>query len=178
MRLNKLVRKIHHWITVFIAIPVLIIICTGVLLQIKKQVDWIQPMENRSPNKIPNVEFPQILASVMQNSELGVSGWNDIKKLDVRPSKGLIKVILNNDFEVQIDLGTGEVLQTAHRRSDWIESIHDGSFFGGDIIKLGLFLPAGIALFLMWFTGLWLFVLPYLPRKRRKRRANRPEVTT
>jgi len=166
MRLNKLIRKIHHWTTVFVAIPVLIIVCTGVLLQIKKQVDWIQPIEIRGPNKVPGIKFPDILASVIQNTELGVSGWEDINKLDVRPSKGLIKVILENEYEVQLDLGSGEVLQTAYRRSDWIESIHDGSFFGGDIVKLGLFLPAGIALFLMWVTGLWLFVLPYLPRKR------------
>ena len=34
------------------------------------------------------------------------------------------------------------------RRSDLIESIHDGSYFGGDWTKLGLFLPAGIVLLL------------------------------
>ena len=173
MRLNKLIRKIHHWATVFIALPLLIIIGSGVLLQIKKQSVWIQPMENRGSSKVPQVEFAKILASVIQEAELGVSGWNDINKLDVRPSKGLVKVILENGFEVQIDLGSGEVLQTAYRRSDLIESIHDGSFFGGDIVKLGLFLPTGIALFLMWFTGVWLFVLPYLPKKRRNRAAHK-----
>jgi uncharacterized iron-regulated membrane protein len=173
MRLNKLIRKIHHWTTVFIAIPLLIIICSGVLLQVKKQTVWIQPMEVRGSSKVPKVEFAEILARASQNTELGISGWDDISKLDVRPSKGLVKVLLENGFEVQIDIGTGEILQTAYRRSDLIESIHDGSFFGGDLVKLGLFLPAGIALFLMWLTGLWLFALPYLPSKRRKRAANK-----
>ena len=59
------------------------------------------------------------------------------------------------------------MLQTAYRRSDLIESIHDGSFFGGDWIKLGIFLPAGIVLFLMWLTGLWMFWQPIAARKRR-----------
>ncbi len=173
MRLNKLIRKIHHWTTVFIAIPLLVIICSGLLLQIKKQAAWIQPMEVRGSSKEPQVDFAEILTRASQDTELGIKGWDDINKLDVRPSKGLVKVLLENGFEVQIDLGTGQVLQTAYRRSDLIESIHDGSFFGGDLVKLGLFLPAGIALFLMWLTGLWLFVLPYLPHKRRKRAANR-----
>jgi hypothetical protein len=60
------------------------------------------------------------------------------------------------------------VLHTAYRRSDLIESIHDGSFFGGDWTKLGLFLPAGIVLFLMWLTGLWLFWLPFSVKRKRK----------
>jgi len=48
MRFNLLVRKIHHWSTVFIAIAVLVVICSGLLLQVKKQVSWVQPTENHS----------------------------------------------------------------------------------------------------------------------------------
>lgn len=44
-----------------------------------------------------------------------------------------------------------------YRRSDLIESIRDGSFFGGDWVKLGLFLPAGLVLLLLWFSGLWMW---------------------
>jgi uncharacterized iron-regulated membrane protein len=68
----------------------------------------------------------------------------------------------------QVDLGTGRVLQTAYRRSDLIESIHDGSFFGGDWVKLGLFLPAGIVLLLLWLSGLWLWWLPFGAKRRRR----------
>ena len=59
------------------------------------------------------------------------------------------------------------MLQTAYRRSDLIESIHDGSFFAGDWTKLGLFLPSGIALLLLWLTGLWMFWLPISVKRRR-----------
>jgi hypothetical protein len=57
-----------------------------------------------------------------------------------------------------VDLGTGRVLQHAYRRSDLIESIHDGSFFGGNWTKLGLFLPAGLMLLFLWISGLFLFL--------------------
>jgi hypothetical protein len=53
----------------------------------------------------------------------------------------------------------------AYRRSDVIEQIHDGSFFS-DAVKLYVFLPTGVFLILMWGTGLYLFLLPRLRRKR------------
>ena len=61
---------------------------------------------------------------------------------------------------------TAEVLNVAYRRSDLIESIHDGSFFS-DAVKLYVFLPTGILLIIMWGTGIYLFLLPRL-RKRKK----------
>ena len=71
-------------------------------------------------------------------------------------------------FEVQIDTATGEILQVAIRRSDLIESIHDGTYFN-DHFKLWVFLPAGIVLATMVITGLHLFLLPYLVRRKRAR---------
>ena len=171
MKFNVLNRKIHHWTTVFLAIPLLIIVSSGLLLQMKKHMAWIQPPELRGTGTTPAIDLEGILASVKETPGLGVDGWEDINRLDVRPGRGMVKVWLHSGWEVQVDLGTGTVMQFAYRRSDLIESIHDGSFFGGDIVKLGLFLPTGIALFLMWITGLWMFILPYMPRRRRKRAA-------
>ena len=93
--------------------------------------------------------------------------WDDVNRLDVRPGRGMVKVWLNNGWEVQVDLGTGRVLQTAYRRSDLIESIHDGSFFAGDWTKLGLFLPAGLVLLLLWLSGLWMWWVPFVAKRRR-----------
>ncbi len=103
--------------------------------------------------------------------------WNDVNRLDVRPSRGMVKVWLMSGHEVQVDLGTGAVLQIAYRRSDLIESIHDGSFFVGDWTKLGLFLPAGLTLLLLWCSGLWMFWVPFSAKRRRaaeKRSATAP----
>ena len=168
MKFNLLIRKTHYWATAVIAIPTLIIVVTGLLLQIKKEWTWVQPAERRGTGTSPSIEFSQILAAVRREPDLGVKDWDDVQRIDVRPGRGVAKVWLKNGFEVQIDLGTGAVLQSAYRRSDWIESIHDGSFFAGDTSKLGVFLPSGIVLLAMWFTGVWMFFVPFWMKRKRR----------
>lgn len=171
MTFSKANRLIHRWATVLVAVPVLVILVTGVMLQWKKQSSWIQPPTQRGVSATPTVAFDQILAAARTVDEASIESWDDIDRLDVRPGKGIVKVRSNNRWEIQIDTQTGEVLHAAIRRSDLIESLHDGSFFG-DGVKLGLFFPSAVALTVMWATGIYLFVLPYLAkRKRRARRA-------
>ncbi len=57
MKLNKQLRKLHYWISPFIFLPVLVIFSTGVLLQLKKQSDWIQPPIQQGVNSTPSVQF-------------------------------------------------------------------------------------------------------------------------
>jgi len=177
VNLNQLTRKIHYWATAFIALPLLVIVCTGLLLQIKKQWTWVQPQEQRGTGHEPRLGLEGILASVQGVTQHGVGGWDDITRLEVRPERGIAKVWLHNGWEVQVDMGTGAVLQNAYRRSDVIESLHDGSFFAGDLTRYGLFLPSGVALLLMLLTGLWMFWLPFsVKRKRRKVAAEQPPM--
>jgi hypothetical protein len=164
---NILNRKIHYWASFIVALPLLVMIATGLVLQAKKQWTWVQPAEQRGTGSTPVLDLEGILASVKQVPEMRVTGWDDVNRLDVRPRRGMVKVWLNNGYEVQVDLGTGRVLQTAYRRSDFIESIHDGSFFGGDWTKLGLFLPSGLVLLLLWISGLWMWWVPFIAKRRR-----------
>lgn len=173
MRWNALNRKIHYWATAAIGLPILIVICSGLLLQLKKQWSWVQPPERRGTGTHPAIDLPAILAAVKSVPALQVRSWDDVNRIDVRPGRGMAKVWLHNGWEVQVDLGTGNVLQSAYRRSDLLESIHDGSFFGGDATKLGIFLPAGIVLFVMWLSGLWMFVFPFIARRKQRRRTVR-----
>ena len=168
MTFNALTRKIHYWATAFVALPVMVILTTGLLLQAKKHWSWVQPPEHRGTGEVPALDLEGILAAVQLAPEFGVTGWQDVNRIDVRPGRGMAKAWLHSGWEIQVDLGTGKVLHSAYRRSDLIESIHDGSFFGGDWTKLGLFLPAGIVLFLMWLTGLWMFWLPFSVKRKRK----------
>ena len=168
MHFNVANRKIHHWASLAAAIPLLVIIASGVLLQMKKQWDWVQPPEQRGTGTTPGIDFNRILETLRATPELGVSGWGDVDRLDVRPGRGVAKVTLHSRWEAQIDLGSGRVLQTAYRRSDLIEQIHDGSFFAGDWTKLGIFLPAGITLLLLWFTGVWMVWVQFAGKRRRK----------
>ena len=97
MNLNVLNRKVHYWSSAVAAIPLLVIICSGLLLQAKKQSAWVQPPERRGMGKAPD----------------------------------------------------------------------DGSFFGGDWTKLGLFLPTGVTLLLLWLGGVWMFWVPFWAKRKR-----------
>lgn len=167
MKWNKANRLTHRWSTVIIALPVLVTIVTGLLLQWKKDAAWIQPPTQRGVASEPTLTFDQILDSARTVDQAGIDTWDDINRLDVRPGKGIVKVRASNSWEVQIDTQTGEVLQVAYRRSDFIESLHDGSWFH-DSAKLWIFFPAGVVLLVMWGTGIWLFVLPYVSKRKRR----------
>jgi len=167
VKFNLLNRNVHYWVSIVVAVPILIIIVSGILLQTKKQFAWIQPTELRGAGKNPSVSLPQVLEICRRIPEAEIESWDDINRLDVRPSRGMLKVWAKNNWEIQIDTETGAVLQTAYRRSDIIESIHDGSFFH-DNVKMLVFLPSGIALLLLWLTGIYLFILPIWILRRRK----------
>jgi uncharacterized iron-regulated membrane protein len=171
VRFNVLNRKVHYWASALVALPVLVILLSGLVLQLKKQWTWVQPPEQRGSGTVPALDLEGILASVRGVPELAVSSWDDVNRIDVRPSRGMAKVWLHSGWEAQVDLGSGRVLQSAYRRSDLIESIHDGSFFAGDWSKLGLFLPSGAVLLLLWASGLWMFGLPLWAKGKRWLRA-------
>ena len=159
--LNKWSRKVHYWGAFVVALPVLIIFTSGILLQLKKDFEWIQPpTQNGSIQNLPSLSFNQILDSAKNAKNVTIKGWSDIDRLDVRPEKGIVKVRTKNSWELQIDTNTGKVLQEAYRRSDLIETLHDGSWFNSSI-KYLIFLPSGIVLLVLWLTGIYLVLLPY-----------------
>jgi uncharacterized iron-regulated membrane protein len=168
MSFSFLTRRIHRWGAIAVGLPLMLVIGSGLLLQVKKQFPWVQPAEQRTAVPTPSVPWDVILAAAKAMPEAGVNGWEDIDRLDVRPGKGILKVITTSRWEAQLALADGAVLQVAYRRSDLIEQLHDGSFFG-DTAKLAVFLPSGMVLFALWLTGLYLWVLPWLTKRKRAR---------
>lgn len=151
--LRRLSRSLHLWLSLVIFVPVVIVIGSGLLLQVKKEFDWIQPPTQKLQSAAPSISYDDVLRAVQKVPQINIRTWDDIDRLDVRPSKGIIKVRGRNHWEVQLNATTAEVLQVAYRRTDTIEAIHDGSwFFEG--AKLWLFLPVAIVLFILWLTGL------------------------
>ena len=167
---KRLLRKVHYWCSLAIAVPSLVIITSGLVLQLKKHVEWIQPPMRQGDGGAPSVRFDDIMNAAASVTHAGIQSWDDVERLDVRPAKGVVKVRGKNRWEVQVDTATGEVLQVRYRRSDLIESIHDGSFFHS-AAKLWLFLPAGVILLVMWLTGMYLFLLPFLARRGKSQRS-------
>ncbi|WP_411826418.1 PepSY domain-containing protein [Luteolibacter sp. AS25] len=166
---KRLNRKVHYWGAMVCALPVLIVIITGIFLLLKKEFSWIQPATMVGAAEVPTLGFGEILERSKDVPEAEISSWEDIKLVDVRPSKGILKVRAENGWEVQLDHTTGEVLQTAYRRSDLIESLHDGTFFH-DAAKLWVFLPSAIVLLVLWVTGIYLFCLPLLAKRNRRKK--------
>ncbi|MDA7517072.1 hypothetical protein OAG92_06865 [Akkermansiaceae bacterium] len=127
---------------------------------------YVQPPTQSGAGTEPAIGFDRILEVVKTVPEAEIESWEDVDRLDVRPSKGVVKVRCKNRYEVQIDTETAQILHVAFRRSDLIESIHDGSYFN-EHFKLWVFLPAGIVLAALLITGVHLFLLPHLARRKR-----------
>ena len=169
---NKWSRKLHRYGAVFVLLPTLVVIVSGLFLQLKKQSDWIQPPTHKGAGGEPTLSLSDIYTIAKAVPEAGFESWDDINRFDFRPSKGVVKVRGKNRWEVQIDTITGDVVQVAYRRSDIIENIHDGSWFH-DRAKLWLFLPNGVVLLALWLTGVYLWILPiWSKRAGRKSRAD------
>lgn len=168
--LNRWSRKLHRWGAVGLALPLILVIITGLMLQVKKEWTWVQPPTQKGGFDA-EVSLSQILEIARQDPQAEIASWDDIDRLDVRPSKGIVKVQAINSMELQIDLEAKKILQSSYRRSDWIESLHDGSFFG-DWAKLTIFLANGLVLLGLWITGAYLWYLPFLAKSRKRKKRN------
>lgn len=173
MKASILNRKLHRWGAILTALPLLVVIVTGILLQLKKDSSWVQPPTARSKDPGLTLSFDQILESVRTSPaarEAGIRTWADVERLDVRVDRGIVKVRGINRWEVQVDTRSGDILHVAYRRSDLIESLHDGSWFA-DGAKLWVFLPTAVVLLGLWITGIYLWLLPHLARRARAKKA-------
>ncbi len=173
MNWRKFNATVHYWGSALIIIPLIIVLGSGLLLQVKKEFSWVQPKTVKTKYRDLTLGFDQILTSAKTVKEANIKSWKDIKLIDVRPSKGITKIRAKNNWEIQIHNESAKVLAVNFRRSDIIEAIHDGSWFH-DGAKLWLFLPAAIILLLMSITGFYLFlkILPAKSKKRKRQNTN------
>jgi len=178
---NKLVlrlrnfRKFHRVVGIVVALLLLISSFTGVILALKKDVALIQPPTEKGVSEVLSDWKPihELSALALDHLHSEVAGSSDIMvdRIDVRPSKGMAKVIFDDgSWEVQIDGVSGKVLSLGKRHSDWIEKVHDGSIIS-DAFKLVSMNVLGLGCMILIFTGAWLYYGPAIYRKRK--RANR-----
>ena len=142
----------------------------GLLLMVKKEINWIQPPSQKGIDRqmVPMASVQDLFEAALTVDIANFTRWEELQRADLKPGKGIIKFVSKSNWEVQVDTHTAEVLSIARRRSDVIESIHDGSFFA-DWVKLWVFLPAGVGLLVLWISGVYLFA-PTEYKKRKKRR--------
>lgn len=172
MKLQTLFRKVHHWGSIIIALPLVIMIGAGSLLMLKKEFEWIQPPSQKgiARSEVPMASMQSLFDAALTVEKAGFTTWEALERADLKPGKGIIKFVSSSDWEVQVDTHSAEVLQVAERRSDIIEAIHDGSYFA-EWVKLWVFLPAGLILFVLWITGLYLFFQTEVKKWSNRRRA-------
>lgn len=98
-------------------------------------------------------------AALIAVDSLGLN-LSHVDRIEYRPNKGMAKVRFTEGYlEVQVDAVNLEVLSIAKRNSDWIERLHDGSIVS-DTFKLISMNFLGIGLFILIFSGLWLYFGP------------------
>jgi uncharacterized iron-regulated membrane protein len=167
----RLFRQIHYWISLPLLVTVFVIGATGSILALKKDFAALQP-PTQTGSAPGNLSRPvsDLIAAVATVPGHGGTSWQDVERIDVRPEDGVAKVILHSRTEVQVDLASGKVLQVGYRTSDLIETIHDFSILGGSW-KYVLSLGSGIALLAMAATGAYLFLLPMLAKRRKRKNA-------
>jgi uncharacterized iron-regulated membrane protein len=176
MKTQVLLRQIHHWGSLFVMVQMGLVISAGLLLLLKKEIDWVQPptIKGEDTSNTPAQTMEDLFDAAKGVEELELTHWRELSRVDFKPGKGVAKFVSKNYWEAQIDTSSGEVLQVAYRRSDIIEALHDGSFFA-DWVKLYVFFPTGVVLLVLWGTGVYLFFLPHVKRttKKHKKKAER-----
>lgn len=171
--------RLHRWFGAACGLILLLTSVTGVLLLVKKDYAYLQPPTVRGePGPASALQpLPAIYEAVFA---LGLPQFRteaDIARIDFRPAQRLHKVISVHDHcEVQVCATTLRTSGPAVRRSDWIETLHDGSWFGERVH--GWLMPTvGATLAFLSLSGYVMWLWPKWKR-RRKRAPDRPFAPT
>lgn len=162
-----------------------VLACTGLLLGWKKHSGGVilpKSYEGKSTNKtdwLPiHILHEKAIQVMKEHGPPNLS--HELDRIDIRPDKGMVKfVFVESYWGVQLDCTTGELLHLERRRSDFIENLHDGSYFDYLLgtnygqIKLVYTSIMGSALLIFTTTGFWLWYGP--KRFRAHRRQERLE---
>ena len=150
LQMKSWLLKYHYWLGWVVIIPWAFVISSGLLLQVRYEMPWVMPTQQQGQGKVPQVEFVQALETARQTPDYSVEDWQDVWRMYVYPQQGITTIRAENRQELQIDSTTGDVLQVATRRTDWLEDVHEGKWLG---LNLWLFLPVHILSLILWLTG-------------------------
>jgi hypothetical protein len=166
-------RKLHRWVSIPLLIFLFLIGCTGLLLGWKKQTNLLPATEKgKSSDSKAWLSIDSLKNIATYYSENTLQMPSKIDRLDIRPAKGIMKIVFLRHFtELQLDCTTGAILSVKRRHSDIIEKIHDGSILdymfqnSTDSIKLFYTTIASLGLIFLSFSGFWLWYNPIRIKK-------------
>ena len=158
------------------AVPLLLFFLTigvtGLLLGWKKQTGLLPPTKKGELAASAQWISLDSIQTIAQQYAQTKGESPEIDRIDVRPQKGVAKIVFVTHFtELQIDCTNGKIVSESTRNSDIIEKIHDGSILDflvkteNDPIKLVYTSLLGIGLILLTVTGFFLWYNPIRMRK-------------
>jgi uncharacterized iron-regulated membrane protein len=168
MKPYKFCWELHKWLGIVLCLILINISITGLLLLEKKQYEWIQPPTLKGQEGVP-ADFVTIQAAMdtaLDCNHPDFATLDAIDRIDVRLGKRVYKVLSKTNYaEIQIDAITGKVLSKARRRSDMLEQLHDGSFFGE--WAYSLLMPfVAVTNVVLALSGLYLWLGPKFRKKK------------
>ena len=176
----RIARKIHRTTGALLFVFFFLLACTGLLLGWKKHSgNLILPKSYQgvSTNKADWLPIHALHEKALQvmREHAPPDLSHELDRIDIRPDKGMVKfVFLEGYWGVQLDCTTGELLHLEIRRADFIENLHDGSYFDYLLgtnygqIKLVYTSIMGTALLIFTMTGFWLWYGPKRYRAQSK----------
>ena len=162
----------HKWTGIIAALFLVNIAATGFLLLVKKEFPALQPPTQKGvEGEVADfITSERLFEIVLAQGHPDFRSIEDIDRVDFRPSKRVHKVRSKHNYaEMQVDAVSGAVLGVDWRMSDWIESLHDGSWFG-EPVHGWLFPIVAFALFFLVLSGLYLWLAPIWKRVRSRTR--------
>ena len=169
MRAFRLLWLMHRWIGISIGLALLVTAASGFLLLKKKDWDWLQPpITVGKPGPAESLKpMRDIYAAVFALGLPEFRGEEDVARVDFRPAQGVHKVMSRHGhIEVQVCATTLQVGEPRRRASDWLEQVHDGSWFG-DVAHSWIAPFAALSLLFLSISG---YVMWLWPKWRNRRR--------
>lgn len=171
MKPFKLLWEVHKWIGLAIGVVLIGSALTGLLLLVKKDFEWIQPPTRTGTAAANPTEFRplhEVFDAAFTAGVPQLRSMADVDRVDFRPDKGIHKIrSVHDHVEVQVDAVTLEVSPPGIRRSDWLEQLHDGSWFGSGAHDW--FMPAfAVLLVVLSITGYLIWLWPRIAKAKRR----------
>jgi uncharacterized iron-regulated membrane protein len=185
-KILRISRKIHRATGALLFVFFTVVAVTGLMLGWKKHSGGIILSKSYSGQSIDqknwlpvHVLHEKAVQAARENISPDMSF--ELDRIDIRPDKGMVKFVFAESYwGVQLDCTTGETLHIERRSSDFIENLHDASYFDKlfgtsyEQIKLVYTSVMGLALLTFTITGFWLWYGP--KRFRAGNRQHQPEV--
>lgn len=144
-------RKYHRIVSLIIVLPFSLVLLTGILLQLRQQVEAIQP----KAVPMEKVEGKPLLSLDDMLSASGETPAN-VDQIIWRPAKFHLALRLKDGREIQMHPQTGVILKDAKRYTNILIELHQGSFFT-QWAQYGIFLPTGLGVLFLTISGLVIY---------------------